>query len=132
MLRLIGILILTSNSDLEDDDDFANRWFAPVKSETGETKLNIVQQNMEAIRAYAYEAFDKIDTNGNGFIETEELYAAVDDDNIPMREKSYIMFLLTHQQEIADSQDEGVEDMRDGISRLDIEHYFKLVQARLA
>lgn len=123
---------MTSNSDLEDDDDFANRWFASVKSETGESKFNIVQQNLEAIRVYAYEAFDKLDTNGNGFIETEELYAAIDNEDIPMREKSYIMFLLTHQQEIADSQDEGVEDMRDGISRLDIEHYFKLVLARLS
>lgn len=107
----------------EENEDFAVAWFS---------NTNIVQQNIEAIRAYAYDAFDKLDTNGNGFIETEELYAAIDDENTPMREKSYIMFLLTHQQEIADAQDEGVEDMREGISRLDIEHYFKLVLARLS
>lgn len=123
---------MSNNIDFEDDDEFANKWFAPSFSETGEPKLNIVQQNFEAIRIYAYEAFDRLDTNGNGFIETEELYAALDHENTSMREKSYIMFLLTHQQEIADSQDEGVEDMRDGISRLDIEHYFNLVRARLA
>lgn len=123
-----------SHSQNLDDDDFANAWlFSQSDSiQSVEKKPNIVQQNIEAIRAYAYEAFDKLDTNGNGFIETEELYAAIDDENLPMREKSYIMFLLTHQQEIADSQDEGVEDMRDGISRLDIEHYFKLVLAQLS
>lgn len=114
---------MSTTHNLEENEEFASAWFS---------KTNIVQQNIEAIRAYAYEAFDKLDTNGNGFIETEELYAAIDDENIPMREKSYIMFLLTHQQEIADSQDEGVEDMRDGISRLDIEHYFKLVLERIS
>jgi len=114
---------VSTTHNLEENEEFASAWFS---------KTNIVQQNIEAIRAYAYEAFDKLDTNGNGFIETEELYAAIDDENIPMREKSYIMFLLTHQQEIADSQDEGVEDMRDGISRLDIEHYFKLVLERIS
>lgn len=114
---------MSTTHNLEDNEEFASAWFS---------NANIVQQNIEAIRVYAYEAFDKLDTNGNGFIETEELYAAIDNEDIPMREKSYIMFLLTHQQEIADSQDEGVEDMRDGISRLDIEHYFKLVLARLS
>ena len=118
-----------SHSQDLDDDDFANAWLYSHtdSAQAVEKKTNIVQQNIEAIRAYAYEAFDKLDTNGNGFIETEELYAAIDDEDTPMREKSYIMFLLTHQQEIADSQDEGVEDLREGISRLDIEHYFKLI-----
>jgi len=42
-------------------------------------KASPVKQNMEAIKAYAYEAFDKLDRNHNGFIETDELYAAMDD-----------------------------------------------------
>ena len=124
---------MSNSSNLEDDEDFSNDWFRPQQpDESGEKKQNIVQHNIEQIRNYAYEAFDKLDTNGNGFIETDELYAALDDENVPMREKSYIMFLLSHQQEIADSQDEGVEEMSDGISRLDIEHYFQLVLERIS
>ncbi len=125
-------LKLNKSSDMEDDEDFANEWFKQPLDEFGEKKQNILQQNIEAIRKYAYEMFDILDTNGNGFIETDELYAALDDDDVPMREKSYIMFLLSHQQEIADSQDEGVEEMSDGISRLDIEKYFSLVMERIS
>lgn len=123
---------MSTPSDFEDDDDFSNEWFKKTEDESGEKKGDIVQQNIEQIRNYAYEAFDKLDTNGNGFIETDELYAALDDNDVPMREKSYIMFLLSHQQEIADAQDEGVEEMSDGISRLDIEHYFNLVLERIS
>ena len=116
-----------------DDDDFANAWLYPKSDsvQTAEKKPDIVQQNIEAIRAYAYEAFDKLDTNGNGFIETSELYDALEDENIPMREKSYIMFLLNHQDEISDCEDEGVPEMVDGISRMDLEHYFRIIISRL-
>ncbi|MBX9722007.1 MAG: hypothetical protein K2X81_11470 [Candidatus Obscuribacterales bacterium] len=122
-----------SHSQNLDDDDFANAWlFSQSDSiQSVEKKPNIVQQNIEAIRAYAYEAFDKLDTNGNGFIETSELYDALEDDNVPMREKSYIMFLLNHQEEISDCEDEGVPEMVDGISRMDLEQYFRIILNRL-
>jgi len=121
-----------SHSQNLDDDDFANAWlFSQSDSiQSVEKKPNIVQQNIEAIRAYAYEAFDKLDTNGNGFIETSELYAALDDSGTSMKEKSYIMFLLTHQEEISDCEDEGVAEMVNGISRLDIDMYFRLILNR--
>lgn len=122
-----------SSSHNMDDDDFANAWLYPQasSSEASQKKPDIVQQNIEAIREYAYEAFDKLDTNGNGFIETSELYDALDDENTPMREKSYIMFLLNHQDEISDCEDEGVPEMVDGISRMDLEHYFRIIISRL-
>ncbi len=63
----------------------------------GMKRLNPLQQNFDHIRLFAYEAFDKIDANDNGFIETEELYAALNDPNLDMREKSYVTFLLTNQ-----------------------------------
>lgn len=98
----------------------------------GMKRLNPLQQNFDQIRLFAYEAFDKIDANDNGFIETEELYAALNDPNLDMREKSYVTFLLTNQKEIADSVNEGIDPTQNGISRLDIELYFKLAISRLA
>ncbi len=121
-----------SLSQYLDDDEFANAWLYPQPEKTSEKKPDVVQQNIEAIREYAYEAFDKLDTNGNGFIETSELYDALEDDTIPMREKSYIMFLLNHQDEISDCEDEGVAEMVDGISRMDLEQYFRIILQRLA
>lgn len=98
----------------------------------GMKRLNPLQQNFDQIRLFAYEAFDKIDANDNGFIETEELYAALNDPKLDMREKSYVTFLLTNQKEIADSVNEGIDPTQNGISRLDIELYFKLAISRLA
>ncbi|MCW5821905.1 MAG: hypothetical protein KIT34_03830 [Cyanobacteria bacterium TGS_CYA1] len=122
-----------SSSQNLNDDDFANAWLYPQAETAGtdQKKPDVVQQNIEAIRAYAYESFDKLDTNGNGFIETSELYDALEDENTPMREKSYIMFLLNHQDEISDCEDEGVPEMVDGISRMDLEHYFRIIISRL-
>lgn len=98
----------------------------------GMKKLNPLQQNFDQIRSFAYQAFDKLDKNGNGFIETDELYEALNDPNLDMREKSYVTFLLTNQKEIADSVNEGIDPTENGISRLDIELYFKLAISRLA
>lgn len=98
----------------------------------GMKRLNPLQQNFDQIRVFAYEAFDKLDANDNGFIETEELYAALNNPSLDMREKSYVTFLLTNQKEIADSVNEGIDPTQNGISRLDIELYFKLAISRLA
>lgn len=98
----------------------------------GMKKLNPLQQNFDQIRQFAYESFDKLDANGNGFIETHELYDALHDPKLDMREKSYVTFLLTNQKEIADSVNEGIDPTQGGISRLDIELYFKLAISRLS
>lgn len=116
--------------ELNKDDDFQNVWFSPAPA--AEKKSSPVKQNIEAIKQYAYDAFDKLDTNKNGFIETDELYAAMNDPETPMRDKSYIMFLLTNQAEIAASAHEGVSDQKDGISRVDLELYFRVVLSRLS
>ncbi len=121
---------MANPEETEDDDEFVNLWFKQ-KEESVDSSVSLHTQNIEQIRQYAYEAFDKLDTNGNGFIETSELYAALDDPETPMKEKSYIMFLLTHQEEISDCEDEGVPEMVNGISRLDLDLYFKLILYRL-
>lgn len=121
---------MANPDDFEDDEEFINFWFKPTeKSDNSNVPLHT--HNIEQIREYAYEAFDKLDINGNGFIETSELYEALDDPSTSMKEKSYIMFLLTHQDEISDCEDEGVEEMVNGISRLDIDMYFRLILSKI-
>ncbi len=118
-------MFVGNRRELNKDDEFANAWFS--QSNPSEKKASPVRQNLEAIKQYAYEAFDKLDTNKNGFIETNELYAAMDAEDTPMRDKSYIMFLLSNQAEIADAAHEGDPEHKDGISRVDLELYFRLI-----
>ncbi len=119
-----------SKGNLNKDDEFQNEWLQPPPAPAAK-KSSPVQQHFEQIKAYAYGAFDKLDTNQNGFIETDELYAALNDEATPMRDKSYIMFLLTNQAEIAASAHEGDPEYLDGISRADIELYFRLAMSRV-
>ena len=116
-----------------DDEDFQDVWLNQQAKTTppGEKKPSPVRQNMEQIKEYAYEAFDKLDKDQNGFIETSELTEAMNDEATPMRDKSYIHFLLTNQSEIAASAYEGSSDHKDAISRADLELYFRLVLSRI-
>jgi hypothetical protein len=123
---------LSEQTTTKKDDDFQDVWFSrSVAPADGAKKLSPVQKSIEEIKQYAYDAFDKLDTNKNGFIENDELVAALNDANTPMREKSFITFLLTNQEEIAASCKEGTGSDAHGISRLDIEFYFRLVISKL-
>ena len=123
---------MTDSGDFRNDDNFQYQWFKhDFQPPRGKVKKSPVQQNLENIKQYAYDAFDKLDTNGNGFIERDELMAAFEDENVPMKDKSYIMFLLNNQKEIADSARESAGDQEEGISRVDLDMYFKLVLSRL-
>lgn len=118
-----------------EDPAFQNAWFSlsvEPRTEAPQKILSPAQRNLEDIKKYAYEAFDLLDTNQNGFIESSELQVVLNDPKTPMREKSFVMFLLSNQQDIADSVQEGTPEYRDGISRLDIEQYFKIVISRLS
>jgi hypothetical protein len=112
------------------DSDFQNAWLsksvtaAPAEASK---KMSPVQRSLEEIKQYAYEAFDRLDKNSNGFIETDELYSVLEDANTPMREKSFITFLLNNQQEISDACKEDGNLPSTGISRLDLEFYFRLI-----
>lgn len=124
---------MSNNDSLKNDANFQNEWFKhDFQPPPGKKKVSPAQQNLEAIKAYAYEAFDKIDANGNGYIEKDELMALFEDDSVPMKDKSFIMFLLNNHKEIADSAKEGSGEQQDGISRLDLDMYFKIVIGRLS
>ena len=84
-----------------------------------------------AIRDYAYEAFDRLDKDGNGFIESTELLAAKLDPSTSAKEKSFIAFLLNNQEAIADMVQEEQAGPRLGLSRDDLESYFGLISRLL-
>lgn len=101
-------------------DGSDNAWFNQYAS------ANMKEQFSE-IKTYAYLAFDQLDRDGNGFIDQNELVAALESPGTSDREKSFIAFLINNRQAIADSFDEGAEQDPDGISRRDLEAYFKLI-----
>jgi hypothetical protein len=111
-----------TNMDTEKDD-FQSAWVNDYVP-TG-TAADAIQE----IKAYAYQAFDKLDQNGNGYIETEELQSFLSNPETPGREKSFITFLLSNQEAISASVLEGATAPKSGISRLDLDAYFKLVLA---
>lgn len=124
---------MSDNESLKQDANFQNEWFKnDLQPPPGKKKVSPVQQNLEAIKAYAYDAFDKIDANGNGYIERDELLAIFEDDSVSMKDKSFIMFLLNNHKEIADAAVEGSGQQQDGISRIDLDMYFKIVIGRLS
>ena len=88
-------------------------------------------QDIDAIRDYAYEAFDRLDKDGNGFIESTELHLARLDPSMSAKEKSFIAFLLNNQEAIADMVAEVAPGPRLGISRDDLESYFGLISRLL-
>jgi hypothetical protein len=88
-------------------------------------------QDIAAIRDYAYESFDRLDKDGNGFIESTELHLARLDPSMSAKEKSFIAFLLNNQEAIADMVAEDNPGPRLGISRDDLESYFGLISRLL-
>ncbi len=106
-----------------EKDDFEKSWVSNYVPK--DSAADAILQ----IKDYAYKAFDKLDSDGNGYIEKHELEAHLKDGNTPAREKSFITFLLNNQQAIADAVHEGSTSVKGGITRLDLEAYFKLVLA---
>jgi len=76
------------------------------------------------IKAFAFEHFDKLDKDGDGFISRNELKASFEDQNTSQEARSYIFFLLRRIDEIQAAYNEEW-GAGDGISRADIQEYFK-------
>ncbi|MBS1994322.1 MAG: hypothetical protein JSS83_27610 [Cyanobacteria bacterium SZAS LIN-3] len=110
-------------SQANENDDFENAWVSEYVP-TG-TAADAIEQ----VKRYAYSAFDKLDQNGNGYIEKEELESFLKSADTPEKEKSFITFLLNNQDAISQSVLEGATSPKGGISRLDLDAYFKLVLA---
>lgn len=111
---------------LPDDQNFDRRW---LNEHTAEVNISTIK-NLVEIREFAYKSFDLLDKDGNGFIETNELEEAMRSDRLGNRERSFIVFLLNNQEQIAEMHDEG-SGPRQGISREDLDDYFKLLSELL-
>lgn len=111
---------------VDQDPNFDRRWLDADSASSDDTP------DIVAIRDYAYQAFDNLDCNGNGFIERSELYAALADESVGAREKSFISFLLNNQEAISDMVQEDQAGPSLGLSRGDLESYFALITRLLA
>lgn len=110
-------------SFLPDDEDFDRRW---LHDSTQEHNMAVVA-NLHAIKEFAYKSFDRLDQDNNGFIESEELQTLLEGESLNNREKSFVLFLLNNQEQIAGMGENDNDRVPPGISREDLNLYFELL-----
>lgn len=106
-----------------DDEYFDRRW---LHSSTREHEIS-APLNLDDIRDFAYQAFDRLDQNANGFISRAELRNVLEHGGLDNRERSFVTFLLNNHAQIETINDDNDGEPPNGISRSDIEAYFKLI-----
>jgi len=113
-----------------DFDASEHAWYETKAAQTGGLR---VADTLDEVKTFAYECFDRLDKNGDGFINRGELSEAMSDDRWDWREKSFICFLLRRITDIAESYEEEW-DCKDaeGISRADIQEYFKMIRKKIS
>lgn len=109
---------MNTRQDIVDDDRAWQK--RPVTS--GGIK---VADTLKEIKEFAYKTFDQIDEDSNGFISRTELQKALINPDLDWRERSYISFLLRRIEDIASAFEEEWDSKDDGISKVDIQEYFK-------
>jgi hypothetical protein len=83
-----------------------------------------VADAMDEIRLFAYSTFEYMDKDSDGFIDRLELEASLGAMAPQARERSFVLFLLFHLNEIAAAFTEECITRSDGISKDDLEAYF--------
>ncbi len=109
---------MTTRQDIDDDD---RAWLKRPATSGGIR----VADTLHEIKDFAYKTFDQIDEDRNGFISRTELQNALIKPDLDWRERSYISFLLRRLEDIASAFKEEWESKDDGISKVDIQEYFK-------
>lgn len=107
----------------EGGDNFDRRWL----HDTTREHENSVVANLRAVKEFAYQAFDALDTDGNGFLSRHELLEAMKGGALNNREKSFVLFLLNNHPQIESMNTDARAPEGTGISRTDIELYFQLI-----
>ncbi|MBY0549583.1 MAG: hypothetical protein K2W95_20060 [Candidatus Obscuribacterales bacterium] len=83
---------------------------------------------IRAVRQFAYDAFDKLDGDKNGYLDREELIGALVSDKTSHADREFISFLLNNQEQIASAYEEGdPTNTRQGISRAALDSYFRII-----
>lgn len=95
----------------------------PVPS--GGINLN---QTFQDIHEFALKTFDSIDQDGDGFLSGAELNNAATSELTGWREKSFLIFLLRNIETISKAYDEHWAPENSGISRMDLQEYFRLLR----
>ena len=98
------------------------RW---LHNSTAEHEVSAIM-NLAAVKDFAYNSFDLLDKDSNGYLEPDELEQQLESDQLSSREKSFVQFLLNNREQIAGMADEE-HSPEDGISRSDLELYFELL-----
>ena len=91
-----------------------------------------VADTLDEIKQFAYSTFDNLDKDGNGFISKSELQEALVSKDYDWRERSYISFLLRRIDDISEAYEEEWDSKEEGISKVDIQEYFKRRVSRMA
>lgn len=87
-----------------------------------------LSQTFQDIHEYALKTFDSMDQDGDGFLSRQELQNAATDDLTGWREKSFLIFLLRNIEAISKAYDEHWAPENAGISRMDLQEYFRLLR----
>lgn len=87
-----------------------------------------VSQTFQDIHDFALKTFDTLDQDGDGFLSRQELQNAAADDLTGWREKSFLIFLIRNLEPISNAFDEKWAPENAGISRMDLQEYFRLLR----
>jgi len=86
-----------------------------------------ISDTLDEIKTFAYRAFDELDNDGDGFISRTELETVLAGKTLASRERSFVSFLLRRLEDIESAYSEEWTQGGEGISRADIQEYFKKI-----
>jgi len=76
------------------------------------------------LKEFAFEQFNKLDSDDDGFITEAELQNALSSPDFSIKQRAFVTFLLRRVEIVSNSYDEGWAHGRTGISLVDIQEYF--------
>lgn len=117
------------SNTFEFDTDTEKEWYDAKRLGHGLR----VADTLDEVKTFAFESFDRLDKNADGFISKAELVEAMNDDRWGWREKSYICFMLRRIDDIQEAYDEQWScQKQEGISRADVQEYFKVIRTKIS
>ena len=118
-----GEVMSTANDNQELSSE---AWFADLIGDGSK-----IADQLKEVKEFAYNSFDSLDKDGNGFLSCEELELACNNAvDLNYRQRSFLKFLLDNHEQISEAYDDG--DMESyGVSREDLESYFELIATLL-